>query len=109
MKNFESYYSCFNIKNVKALFVAFLLIFISHFVYTNLNIIFQHNNIEISDIINDIDSEQENNEELEELDEFLASNKNDFLFSSINSDSEKYKNHLILNQYFEVDSPPPIC
>ena len=101
-----------NIKNVKFLFIAFLLIFISHFVYNNLKVIYSQNNIEITGIINDYESEQENNEpseEYEELDEYIISNIGNLFSSHSYQYSLENLNHLLLNQYFEVDSPPPIC
>ena len=112
MKKVELHSSQKNIKNVKFLFITFLLIFISHSVYNNIKVIYFQNNIEISDLINDHDSEKENNEtneEYEELDEYLVSNLDDLFSSTKYTYTQKNINHILLNQYFEIDSPPPIC
>ena len=112
LKKVELHISQINIKNVRFLFITFLLIFISHFVYNNIKVIYFQNNIEISDLINDHDSEKENNEtneEYEELDEYLVSNLDDLFSSTKYTYTQKNINHILLNQYFEIDSPPPIC
>lgn len=112
LKKVELHSSQITIKNVRFLFITFLLIFISHFVYNNIKVIYFQNNIEISDLINDHDSEKENNEtneEYEELDEYLVSNLDDLFSSTKYTYTQKNINHILLNQYFEIDSPPPIC
>tara|TARA_B100001093_G_scaffold430407_2_gene426079 strand:+ start:1256 stop:1594 length:339 start_codon:yes stop_codon:yes gene_type:complete len=112
LRKFKLHSSQNNIKNVKFLFITFLLIFISHFVYNNLKVIYLQNNIEVTDIINDFDSEQENNEtneEYEEFDEYLVSDKDDLFPSYKYKHTQKNINQILLNQYFEIDSPPPIC
>ena len=112
LKKVELHSSQINIKNVRFLFITFLLIFISHFVYNNIKVIYFQNNIEISDLINDHDSDNEKNEtneEYEELDEYLVSNLDDLFSSTKYTYTQKNINHILLNQYFEIDSPPPIC
>ena len=99
-----------NLKNVKTIFLTFLVVFLSHYVYNTLQVIIEHNS-EVIVNIDGFDSEEENTEtedEVEELDEYLF-DENHTIFSN----SITYKKSLgtdvnLLSPFKEVDSPPPL-
>ena len=98
-------------KIVKAIFVFFLFVFLSHYIYQTLDVFLSDINQDV--IVNtvDFDSEEENNEneeELEEIDDYLVSASLLSFDSSLNSTSLNRLFNIPLMPCVEVDLPPPL-
>ena len=100
-----------SIKNVKTIFLSFLFIFLAHYVYNTVTIMYGYNNTESVINIDDFDSEEENTEtenEVKELDEYLIHPISDIISLSLEMANRQYVNKMLLLQFKEVDSPPPV-
>ena len=99
-----------NLKNVKTIFLTFLVVFLSHYVYNTLQVIIEHNS-EVIVNIDDFDSEEENTEtenEVEELDEYLFDENSKIFLNFINNNKSLVIDLSLLSPFEEVDSPPPL-
>ena len=99
-----------NLKNVKTIFLTFLVVFLSHYIYNTLQVIIEHNS-EVIVNIDGFDSEEENTEtedEVEELDEYLFDENHTIFLNSITYKKSLTTDISLLSPFNEVDSPPPL-
>ena len=99
-----------NLKNVKTIFLTFLVVFLSHYIYNTLQVIIEHNS-EVIVNIDGFDSEEENTEtedEVEELDEYLFDENHTIFLNSITYKKSLTTDINLLSPFNEVDSPPPL-
>ena len=98
-------------KLIKVFFLFFLFVFLSHYTYQSLDIIFDDVNQELIANLGDFDSEEENNEkenELEEIDDYLVSVSSLSFDNFLNSSSLNRLFKIPLMPCVEVDIPPPL-
>ena len=98
-------------KIVKAIFVLFLFVFLSHYIYQTLDVFLSDINQDVIVNTGDFDSEEENNEkekELEEIDDYLVSASFLSLDNFLNSTSLNRLFKIPLMPFVEVDLPPPL-
>jgi len=98
-------------KIVKTIFVFFLFVFLSHYIYQTLDVFFSDVNQELIVNVGDIDTEEESNEneeELEEIDDYLVSVSVLHLDKYLNSSNVNRLFYIPLIPFVEVDLPPPL-
>lgn len=98
-------------KLIKVFFLFFLFVFLSHYTYQNLDMIFDDVNQELIANLGDFDSEEENNEnekEFEDLDDYLFLDPL-LTFNKFTSTLKVTRPvNIRLSPFIEIDSPPPI-
>lgn len=96
---------------IKVFFQFFLFIFLSHYVHQTLDIFFSDINQELIVNVGDFDSEEESNEneeELEEIDDYLVSVSLLSFDNFLNSSKISRLYSIPLMPCVEVDLPPPL-
>ena len=110
MDNFKFYSFIINLKCLRAIFLIFLTIFFSHYVYKTAQVFEDCNTITVN--VEDFDSEEEKSneteDEIEELDEYLFDNNKHLFLNNFICKQSQITNLGLLSPLKEVDSPPPI-
>ena len=98
-------------KVVKAIFVFFLFVFLSHYIYQTLDVFLSDINQDVIVNVDDFDSEEENTEneeEFEDVDDYLISAPLLTFNNFISTLKFTRPVTIPLSPFIEVDSPPPI-
>jgi hypothetical protein len=110
LNKFKFYSFIINLNCLRTLFLIFLTIFISHYVYKTVQVFDDFNSITLS--VEDFDSEEEksseNEDEMEELDEYLFDHNKDSFLNNLICNQSQAVDLGLLSPLKEVDSPPPI-
>ncbi len=110
MDKFNFYRFRINLNSLRTVFLIFLTIFLFHHVYKTVQIFENHKTITIN--IGDFDSEEEKNneteDEVEELDEYMFDDDKSFFLCSSNYNESNYEKLRLTLPSAEVDCPPPI-
>ena len=98
-------------KIVKAIFVFFLFVFLSHYIYQTLDVFLSDINQDVIVNIDDFETEEENTEnekEFEDLDDYLFLDPL-LTFNKFTSTLKLTRPvNIRLSPFIEIDSPPPI-
>ena len=98
-------------KIVKAIFVFFLFVFLSHYIYQTLDVFLSDINQDVIVNIDDFETEEENTEnekEFEDLDDYLFLDPL-LTFNKFTSTLKVTRPvNIRLSPFIEIDSPPPI-
>lgn len=107
-----------NNKQVRTLFLSFLLLFVSYYVYETIGVILHNQGVETVIVFTDdfeSENQEENNENESDDKEIEDSEIDDFLFSKKRCFAKDQLNNLSLNSnhnrnlfiFLDIPSPPP--
>tara|TARA_Y100000385_G_scaffold87109_1_gene89623 strand:- start:1688 stop:2023 length:336 start_codon:yes stop_codon:yes gene_type:complete len=110
LNKFKFYSFIIHLNCLRTLFLIFLTIFISHYVYKTVQVFDDFNTISLN--VEDFDSEEEKSseseDEMEELDEYLFDHNKNLYLNNIFCNLSQVNDLHLLSPLKEVDSPPPI-